>query len=92
MRAYLSTWPEDGSFKLEILLNWEKFVESSRHNCFIGTYEKTKLKGKTKIMTSLTLTQAATKLRKCESISVDKIIKVGMFELILYGEVISTLS
>ena len=41
------------------------------------------------IMTSLkALTQATIKLRKCKSISVDKIIK---FELILYKEVISAL-
>ena len=43
-------------------------------------------------MTSLkTLTQVTIKLRKCKSISIDEIIMVGMFELILYKEVISTL-
>ena len=43
-------------------------------------------------MTSLkTLTQVTIKLRTCKSVSVDKIIKVGMFELILYKEVTSTL-
>ena len=43
-------------------------------------------------MTSLkTLTQVTIELRTCKSVSVDKIIKVGMFELILYKEVTSTL-
>ena len=44
-------------------------------------------------MTSLkTLTQVTIELRTCKSVSVDKIIKVGMFELILYKQVTSTLS
>ena len=38
-----------------------------------------------------TLTQVTIELRTCKSVSVDKIIKVGMFELILYKEVTSTL-
>lgn len=38
-----------------------------------------------------TLTQATTSLCKCKSISVDRIIKVGMFEQVLYEEVTSML-
>ena len=38
-----------------------------------------------------TLTQATIRLRKCKSLSVDKIIKFGMFELILHEEVVPTL-
>ena len=38
-----------------------------------------------------TLTQVTIELRTGKSVSVDKIIKVGMFELILYKEVTSTL-
>ena len=61
---------------------------------FIGHYEKAKLNGKSKKrkqITSLkTHTWVTVKLRKCESTSVDKILKVGMFELTSYKEVIST--
>ena len=43
-------------------------------------------------MTSLkTLTQVTIELKTCKIVSVNKIIKVGMFELILYKEVTSTL-
>ena len=43
-------------------------------------------------MTSFKIqTQATSKLKKCKRVSVDKVIKIRMFELILWKEVISTL-
>ena len=48
-------------------------------------YLKNSQKKEEKNLTSLkTLTQVTIELRTCKSVSVDKIIKVGMFELILY--------
>ena len=48
-------------------------------------------KGRENLNSLKTLTQVTIELRTCKSVSVDKIIKVGMFELILYKEVTSTL-
>ena len=55
-------------------------------------YTKMGQKKEGKNLNSLkTSTQATIELRTCKSVNIDKIIKVGKFELILYKEVTSTL-